>query len=93
MTGALIAKPAHKEFYCRDDMTIFNALEHPVYVFDILNKCIWWANIAAVKMWNAECLESLLKRDFASDMSETSEIRMLDYLRRFEKGERVRESW
>ncbi len=44
-------------------------------------------------MWNAECLESLLKRDFASDMSETSEIRMLDYLRRFEKGERVRESW
>lgn len=90
---ALIAKPAHKEFYCREDMALFNALEHPVYVFDILNKSIWWANTEAVKMWNADCLESLLERDFASDMSEASEKRMLDYLRRFEKGERARESW
>lgn len=89
----VIAKPAHKDFYNHDDMTIFNALEHPVYVFDILNKCIWWANSEAVKMWNADSLESLLQRDFARDMSKASEKRMLDYLRRFDKGERVRESW
>jgi signal transduction histidine kinase/ActR/RegA family two-component response regulator len=93
VVAAAIAKPAHKAFYCREDMAIFNALEHPIYVFDILNKSIWWANSQAVKMWNADSLDSLLERDFASDMSEASETRMLDYLRRFEKGERARESW
>jgi signal transduction histidine kinase/ActR/RegA family two-component response regulator len=93
VVAAAIAKPAHKQFYCREDMAIFNALEHPIYVFDILNKSIWWANSQAVNMWNADSLESLLERDFAKDMSEASETRMLDYLRRFEKGERARESW
>ena len=44
-------------------------------------------------MWNADSLESLLQRDFASDMSTASEQRMLNYLHRFERGERVRESW
>lgn len=92
-TTAAIAIPAHKDFYSREDMNLFNALEHPVYVFDILNKNIWWANHQAVKMWNADSLESLIERDFASDMSEASEQRMLNYLRRFEKGERARESW
>lgn len=90
---AVIAKPYDKEFYTREDMILFNALEHPVYVFDILNKCMWWANTSAVEMWNANSLEDLLERDFNSDMSEASEQRMLGYLRRFQRGERVRESW
>ena len=90
---AVIAKPYDKEFYTRDDMILFNALEHPVYVFDILNKCMWWANTSAVEMWNSESLEALLERDFVTDMSDASEQRMLGYLRRFQRGERVRESW
>jgi len=82
-----------KEYYTRDDMAVFDLLEHPIYIFDILNKCLWWANAEAVKMWNATSLTELLERDFASDMSEASKRRMLDYLRKFKKGERVRESW
>eukprot|EP00980_Cylindrotheca_fusiformis_P002367 scaffold543_cov119-Cylindrotheca_fusiformis.AAC.34 len=92
MSAAAIAKPAHKDFYSREDMDLFNALEHPVYVFDIINKSMWWANHQAVKLWDAESLDSLLERDFAKDMSKASEQGMLNYLRRFEKGERARYS-
>ena len=58
--------------YNRSDLRIMNMLRHPVWVFDIDNKSMFWANLAALDVWNATTLDSLLERDFATDMSDAS---------------------
>jgi hypothetical protein len=72
-------------------MTVFNLLLEPIWVFDIEKKSVWWANQAALDLWNADSLESLLNRNFAEDMSEVAAQRLGDYLERFHNGERVHE--
>ena len=54
---------------------------------------MWWANQAALTLWNAGDLQSLLDRDFTRDMSESTVTRLDHYLRLFEKGEIVTEQW
>lgn len=82
-----------KKCYSRQDLEAFNLLNHPVWVFDIQNKSMWWANTSSLKtVWSTESLEALLERNF-SDMSAATERRLLDYLNRFEKGEQVSDSW
>ena len=90
------ATPQRQTVYTRKDMVAFDLLEHPIYIFDILQQRMWWANQAAIsKIWNAKSLSDLLARDFKSDMSDASHQRMLDYLRRFQEGKDkyIRESW
>lgn len=85
--------PSKMKCYTQQDLEAFNLLNHPVWVFDIHNKSMWWANISALKtVWSAESLEALLARNF-TDMSAATERRLLDYLDRFEKGEQVTDSW
>ena len=79
--------------YSPEDLVVFNLLDHPVWIFDIEKKAMWWANAAAVELWSADCLASLLKRDFAHDMSEVTACRLADYHVRFHKGERIRDHW
>jgi hypothetical protein len=50
---------------------------------------MWWANNAALELWNADTLESLLSRNFADDMSEATERRLADDMEKFKKQERV----
>ncbi|CAB9526154.1 sensor kinase/phosphatase LuxQ [Seminavis robusta] len=79
--------------YKREDLEIFNLLEHPVWVFDITGKAMWWANESALELWNAESLESLLQRNFAHDMSESTERRLAEYLAKFQQGGSVTDQW
>ena len=78
---------ASSRCFSRDDLAPFNLLVSPIWVFDIERKGMWWANEAAVDLWSANSLESLLARDFASDMSESTEKKLHGYLDRFRKGE------
>ena len=47
------AKRLKTQTYSRDDLHPFNLLERPVWVFDVEKRAMWWANTAAVKLW--EC--------------------------------------
>jgi hypothetical protein len=77
----------------RQDLKCLDILEHPVWVFDIENKSMWWANTsAALSLWNSPTRQALLERNFAHDMSEATHKRLQDYLRRFKEGEKVHES-
>lgn len=91
-TCATCTKEGRAECFTRRDLRPFNLLDHPVWVFDIENKAMWWANAAALIIWSADSLESLLARDF-TDMSEASERRLRENLTRFAAGDRVSESW
>jgi hypothetical protein len=75
--------------YDREDLKAFNLLTQPIWVFDIERKAIWWANKAALELWNAETLDSLLSRNFADAMSEATERRLADYMEKFKKQETV----
>ena len=82
-----------EKVYRREDLAVLNLFEQPVWIFDIERKAMWWANSAAVELWEADSLASLLKRDFANDMSEATACRLADYLVRFHKGERIKDQW
>jgi hypothetical protein len=57
--------------FSRAEVEVLNLVNHPIWVFDVLNKCMWWGNSAACDFWNAKTLDDLTGRNFASDMSET----------------------
>ncbi len=79
--------------YTRDDLKVFNLLNQPIWVFDIEHKCMWWANNAAMELWNADSLEELLARNFADDMSESTKVRLAQYAQKFKLGEQLVEQW
>lgn len=74
------------------ELTLFNRLTTPVWIFDIEQMRMWWANTAALTLWNADSLEELLNRDW-SDYSEATEIRLQSYLDKFRQGDSVTEQW
>jgi signal transduction histidine kinase/CheY-like chemotaxis protein len=81
------APQAHR-YYQRQDMAIFDLLAHPIWVFDFEKQAMWWANTAALELWNASSLDELLSRSYADDMSKVSSRRLKDYMERFHQGER-----
>lgn len=54
-------------FATRDSLWHFEELATPIWVFDVDNHKIWWANAAGVMFWEATSLADLLQRDFSTD--------------------------
>jgi PAS domain-containing protein len=73
--------------YSHADLQALNLLDQPVWIFDIVRKAMWFANTAAVELWSAPDLPTLLARDFATDMSEATANRLDDYLLKFASKE------
>jgi hypothetical protein len=78
---------SRRRLYSNDHLEAFELLDSPIWVFDIENKSMWWANEAACYLWSATDLESLVQRDFASDMSKASERSLNNWLEGFALGE------
>lgn len=72
---------------------VLEGLRKPVWVFDIEHESMHWANTAAVEFWGADSLPHLLERDWASDMSETSRMRLACDLARFREGRSTESRW
>ena len=74
--------------YTREELShCFNLLRHPIWVFDSINKSMWWANNAAVEFWNATSLEELLSRNYKDDMSDTMKKKNNDNIERMKRNE------
>jgi diguanylate cyclase (GGDEF)-like protein len=58
-------------------------VSQPVWVFDIDQRRVHWANRAAVAVWNAPTLAELCARDLGHDMSESVARRLVQYQRDF----------
>ncbi len=71
----------------------FEVLSTPVWVFDLGQRRITWANQAAVRFWQAETLAQLLERDMAKDFSLASEGRLSGYAQRLAAERRISEQW
>jgi diguanylate cyclase (GGDEF)-like protein/PAS domain S-box-containing protein len=69
-------------------------LTTPVWIFDIDNSRVVWANQAALEVWRAETLAELTARDLGKDMSISVAKRLRQYQEDFEKqGATFSELW
>lgn len=69
-------------------------ISRPVWVFDIDHKRVYWANAAALSVWNAQALQELCTRDMGRDMSDSVAQRLAQYQSDFiAKGARFNEQW
>ncbi|MDZ8183580.1 MAG: diguanylate cyclase [Nostoc sp. ChiSLP02] len=74
------------------DLIAFDRLQTPIWIYDIEKLQMWWANKAALHIWNAQSREELLNRNF-SDVSEPTRISLQTYLQEFEQGKTIAENW
>jgi len=79
-------------YYSHDDVTVLDIIDAPVWIFDIEQHCIWWANRAAIKFWLADSLDDLLRRDFSSD-SPTVRKRLRLIVDNAAPGSTIHETW
>lgn len=69
-------------------------LRTPLWVFDIERARVVWANRAALALWRADTLETLVARDMAADMSPSVKARLEQYRLDFERsGAEFSEVW
>jgi hypothetical protein len=84
-------KKNHPRMYCHHDVEVLNLVSDPIWIFDILNKSMWWGNTAALAFWNVQSLEEFTSRNYAEDMSETERQRNMDTLERLKRNEKIRD--
>ncbi len=70
-----------------------NDLSTALWVYDIDNYCIHWANKAALELWEAESLNELCSRDFKLESSDAVQKTLLGYRSSFESGKSVSMFW
>lgn len=80
--------------YTAAELEPFNVSKHPMWVFDVENQSMYWANTSALQeVWNAASLQELLSRDMRSDMTEATKHRLEETLRKCRSGELFTEQW
>lgn len=70
----------------------WNDLKTPIWIFDLQNLQMWWANQTALVFWQANTLEELLNRNW-KNISASTRARLNHYLSIFEQGESISEQW
>ncbi|MEM5528625.1 EAL domain-containing protein [Gammaproteobacteria bacterium AS21] len=72
---------------------ICNNLTTAVWVYDIDNYCIHWANQAALDLWESTTLTELVSRDFKPITSDAVQKTLLDYRETFKLGKKISNFW
>lgn len=68
-----------------DQFRVLGQLRQPVWVFDLDQHRVCWANEAGLIVWQAESLEELAARDMGADMSPEIATRLEQYQADFKK--------
>ncbi|MGM0537020.1 MAG: diguanylate cyclase [Pseudomonadota bacterium] len=76
-----------------DQAALLDRLQTPIWIFDIEQERMHYANAAAVRLWGAETPQALYARDFSATISEATRRRLADYLPRLARGEVIDEHW
>ena len=69
------------------------ACDDPIWIFDVLESRIVWANRLALEFWNAPSLRALAARDLSVGMTQSTRRRLAAYQRKLERGEAVVDRW
>lgn len=68
-------------------------LQNPIWVFDVDNKKILWANDKSLRLWEATSIEELLNRDLGQDMSAAAAATLLEYQQTFKLNKTIKTWW
>lgn len=79
-------------FETRDSLGHFEQLATPIWVFDVDNHKIWWANAAGILFWEAPSLDDLLQRDFSTD-SDMVRTRLRQIIGNGPGQKRIQDTW
>ncbi|MEG4025896.1 diguanylate cyclase domain-containing protein [Microcoleus sp. S13C4] len=71
----------------------FDLLQNPIWILDIEDWQIRWANQASLYLWNASTWQQLASHNFRDMLSEFTRIRLQSYLQQFEQGQTLSEQW
>jgi diguanylate cyclase (GGDEF)-like protein len=74
-------------------ISLFESFTIPVWIFDVDRSRIYWANDAAIALWDANSLADLCARDMAHDMSPSVRTRLVQYQEEFLLGHSHIEPW
>ena len=69
-----------------------SVLRSPIWLFDLEQLQLWWANPAALQLWGVASLEELRQRDFREILGATRP-RLTGYCKRLKSGETAIEQW
>lgn len=76
-----------------DPFSPLHYLQSPIWVFDIDNKKILWANDKSLRLWEAVSSEELLSRDLGQDMSAAAAATLLEYQQAFKLNKVIKTWW
>lgn len=75
-----------------EELSSFEQINIPVWIFDVTTHKIWWGNKSALQFWKADTLDDLIARDFSSD-SETVRQRLRQSIQETPPGGHTSEVW
>ncbi|MEG4243339.1 diguanylate cyclase [Microcoleus sp. MON2_D6] len=71
----------------------FDLLQNPIWIFDIEDWQMRWANQASLYLWDASTRQQLASHNFRDMLSESTRIRLQSYQQQFEQGQTLSEQW
>lgn len=74
-------------------LSTLDLLHTPIWIYDIQEHRIFWANQAALAVWEADSLAELQQRDFSLEMAPAVDLLLQRYLREFQSGRSFCEWW
>jgi len=76
-----------------DLCAFLDGIHAPLWVFNLDQLQMCWANRSALAFWNAQSLDELRGRDFRTTASQATLQRLADYRRRLAAGSTIEENW
>jgi len=74
------------------DLSMLDVASTPIWIFDVTQHCMWWANSEALRFWRADRLADLTARDFSTD-SPSIRRRLQHIVSHTKPGQSVQETW
>ncbi len=79
--------------YTEHTVALFDSMVTAVWIYDIENYGIIWANKAALSLWESDSLEELIARDFKPGSSDAVQQTLVDYQQLFRTGKSLSRVW
>lgn len=84
---------ANARVWTEADLTVFDAIQTPLWIFSFVSMNKWWANTKGIEFWKATSLEEMRERGRISTASDTTKTRLRTLQSRLERGEALKERW
>lgn len=79
-------------FTTHDELSLFDMVDAPMWIFDVEKHGMWWGNVAALKFWHCDDIDTLVAKDYSED-SNTVRLRLRQTVASMEPGGSTRDSW